>query len=249
MGKEPITGLSGVIFAQYGLLLLLRQNDRELSRDFGEGCILLGMVAGLGCIAFSTVGMGFGVDNLAHLAGLPYGLLWGLAMSATVPARQLLVVALGGANALFIPLFTNLMHPEKNARYYWWQAERTENSAFKIACLQAALIRDPRLKTPWGELAELELQTGQPGDAWRTLMKALQEHPELENAEELSRRIWMDLKTEQQRRLAWGEAERKNLSRFPRLERAAVIAPAIGGFFDGREPAVACLVLADAPSP
>jgi rhomboid protease GluP len=209
IGKEPITGLSGVIFAQYGLLLLLRRHDPRLSQRFGEGGILLGMVAGLGCLAFSTIGLGFGVDNLAHLAGLPYGCLWGFILSFPLMARRILVVAFLGGHAVLWPVFDRLMHPSENARYHWWQAEHIDDPDIKRQCYQAALKCDPNLQAPWLALVELDFQNHQPTEAWRTLMKGLRQHPHLEGAEDLSRRIWAAFNSDDERREAWQEAKRK----------------------------------------
>lgn len=207
-GADPITGLSGVLFAEFGLLLFLRQKDRKLLRRFHEGSILFGVVMGLGCLAFSTIGLRFGVDNLAHIVGFFYGLVWGIALFPSSKWIQgVLVGALVGAHALLWPMFQHLMHPVENGRYHWWLAETSDDPAFRRLCYREALKCDPTLQTPWLELSQSELENGQPDAAWKTLLRGLDQHPDLEHSEDLSRRIWSEFTTTEDREIAWQEAE------------------------------------------
>lgn len=212
-GKDPIPGLSGVLFAEFGVLLVLRRKDRELMRHFHEGSILFGIAMGLGCLAFCTIGVLSGVDNLAHLVGFFYGLIWGMALSpASRFIKSVAVTALIGFHALLWPVFHHLMEPVENGRYHWWLAESSDDPAFKRLCYRQALKCDPALQSPWTALSEAELENDQPVEAWKTLLRGLDQHPELEHSEDLSQRIWEEFSTPAERQAAWREAEQREPS-------------------------------------
>lgn len=211
-GATPITGLSGVLFAEFGVLLVLRRKDRKLMRSFHEGSILFGMMVGLGCLAFSTIGVFSSMDNLAHIVGFFYGLLWGLAlMPSSQLVKGLAVAVLVGLHVFLWPMFHQLMHPRDNGRYHWWLAERSNDPTFQRLCYREALKCDPTLRYPWLALSEAELENGEAENAWKTLLKGLDQHPDLEHRQRLSQRIWSNFRTTEQRQTAWEQAEQHTL--------------------------------------
>ncbi|MCA9067377.1 MAG: rhomboid family intramembrane serine protease, partial [Planctomycetaceae bacterium] len=130
-GAKPITGLSGVLFAEFGVLLFLRQKDRKLLRNYHEGSVLFGIVMGLACLAFSTIGAISGVDNLAHIVGFFYGLIWGIVLFPSSRwIKGLMVVILVGAHGLLWPVFQQVIRPVDNGRYHWWLAENSDDPEF-----------------------------------------------------------------------------------------------------------------------
>ena len=230
VGKEPVTGITGVVFAQYGALLLLRRNDRRLTRQFGEGGILLGIVLGLGCMAFSTIA-GNIADNLAHLAGFPYGLVWGFALSMRPVFRRVAVPAIVAAHLLLWPAFEGLMQPIGSGRYHWWLAERAEDPELKKQHYLAALERDPDLEYPRLAVAELELESDRPDAAWRMLVDWPSHDPDLEIPSNLGRRIWSAFSSPAERHLAWEEAEQKLADRAPEWSRHLLSPRQASAFF------------------
>ncbi len=237
VGNDPAMGLSGVVFALFGCLLMLRRNDPELANRFGEGAILIGIAVGLGSLAVSTIGLSIGLDNLAHLAGWPYGLLWGLVLSAPIIPRRILIVAIALAHAVLWSTYQSLIHPAENARYHWWLAETTDNGTEKQSHYEKALELDPSLEALWLELAELEFQTQSTGDAWRTLVRGFKENPNLAETELLSQRIWAAFRTKGRPpgRLAGSRAAAFRAAL--RLASAVALARAIGAIPHGRGPA------------
>ncbi len=203
VGEDPMTGLAGVIFAAFGALLLLRRDDRTLNRQFSDGGILLGAVCGLGFLALSVGGWTTGVDNLAHVVGLLYGLVWGLVLSAPPVARPMATIGLVAAHGLLWFPFHHIMHPGDDGRYHWWLAETSPDAATKKLHYESAVKHEPTLTYPWYALAETELETGQPGPSWRTLLRGLDAHRGLQNAENLSRRIWDRFPGPEDRKAAW----------------------------------------------
>ncbi len=201
-GEDPITGLGGVIFAAFGVLLVLRQHDGTLNRQLGDGGILLGAICGLGCLALSIGGWITGVDNLAHIVGFFYGLVWSMVLSAPATAIRFWTAALvAGHGFLWMP-FDQIMHPAENGRYHWWLAETTDDEAFKTTCYRNAVTSDPTLAYPWYALAEQEFRTGRPREAWESLLGGLKRHPELKHAEHLSPQIWRRFATPTDRKEA-----------------------------------------------
>lgn len=210
-GKDPLTGLGGVLFAMYGVLLFLRRNDRMLSRSFSEAGVLGGIVIGLGCLAGSTIGLFSDVDNLAHIAGLAYGLFWGAILSAPPLARRITLAVFLGCHLAIWPAFERLMHPLENGRYHWWLAENADDPASQKEFYRTAVRLDPSLSYPWIAITERELEAGDPRAAWRTLLEGLSRNPDLEVSTEQTRRIWDAFKTANERNEAW-EGSRRNRS-------------------------------------
>ena len=213
-GKDPLTGLGGVLYAQYGVLVFLRGKDLQLSRSFSEGGVLFGIVVGLACLAGSTIGIVTGVDNLAHMVGLIYGLVWGFVLTASPILMKVTAALLLGCHLFLWPAFSRLIQPEENARYHWWLAETSEDPDFKKEHYANASELDPELERPWIAMAELELQAGKPKAAWSVILDGMSECPTLEVTQDLGRRIWDEFSTEEERKAAWELAE----SRAPVLE-------------------------------
>ncbi len=207
IGYSTCTGLLGVVFAQFGLLLFLKRTDRNLAKQFGDDVLLLGLACGLGCLALSTIGLIHHVDNLALLFGFLYGLIWGKVLTTSKPLLRFLLAGWLAVHGLLWPMFSRLIHPIQNARYQWWLAETTTDPLAKRQAYQKALQSDPGLQSPWIALTEEALTRGQPQQAWEILLKAIQEHPHLPQAEKLGPRIWSMFSSLEQREQAWNQTE------------------------------------------
>lgn len=210
LGTHAAIGLSGVVYAQWSCLIIMSQKDSEVANRFGEGTILIGIAFGLGSLTFSlVVRAASGLDNLSHLVGLPYGILWALALSLHAIRRRVLVTLLLLSHLLLWPIFQGLIHPWDNARYHWWLAEQTADPAEKQSHYQRALERNPDLAAIWLELAATKLQTQNPEDAWRTLVQGLKSRPHLEDPQQLSQQIWAAFATKEERQAAWRDVEKE----------------------------------------
>ncbi|MBM82115.1 MAG: hypothetical protein CMJ78_16220 [Planctomycetaceae bacterium] len=194
--ENNAVGFSGVIFAQFGALLVLRRFNPAVAEEIPDRVVTMGLAWLFICIPL-TLAEVMPIANLAHFSGFVYGYVVGLATwyvrSTSYPFR--LPVALG--HLALIPAIYFAMHPFWIGRYHWYEAVQ-ERKLFgnkvdkgrQIMLYQEALSLDPSLAPLWRELALSQATSGHPEIAWSTMLNGLKHNRSFEEGVLLSRRLY-----------------------------------------------------------
>lgn len=169
--EQGAVGISGPLFAMFGVLLALRPRDAQIQEVLTPGVIQLAIGWVFLCIALTALNL-WNIANLAHFSGWIYGALYGrLLLHEEVgrPAR----IAFWAGHLLLVPGFYFVQHPVWLPRYDWYLAATTDDSGRKIEHLREALRRDPGLALAWVQLAEAQRQRGDLTEAWRTVLTGI----------------------------------------------------------------------------
>lgn len=197
LGVVPV-GLSGVFYAMFGVLLVLRTCNEGIRQAVPLQFIYVGFGWLFVCV-FLTITDIMPIANGAHAVGLLYGALVGWVMfrfrqrwpALSVMASQLIHLTVFVAAVLAI-------NPLWNGSYHAWlasKAEEAQQDTFR--CLrhwQTATAQDPRLIYAWLRQAQLEDRLNRPKDAWKTVLKGAKSNRTDEKLIEAVRRRWKKLR-------------------------------------------------------
>lgn len=184
-------GLSGVVYAQVGLLIVWRDRDEVVAEKFPYSMVVLAGLWLVGCqiVTYAEI---IRIGNAAHYSGLVYGWLFGQAYFSAEKSplpRFLFVVG----HVLLIPAFWFTMNPFWSGHWHWYRsmgADLTFEQRFER--LQVAVLYDPSLAGAWNELTVEMLRLHDEPAALRVALEGLRHNPD--NSELLDKivRIWAD---------------------------------------------------------
>lgn len=184
-------GLSGVAYAQVGLLIVWRDRDEVVAEKLPYSIVVLAGLWLVGCqiVTYADI---ISIDNPAHYSGLVYGWLFGQAYFSAEKSplpRFLFVVG----HVLLIPAFWFTMNPFWSGHWHWYRsmgADLTFEQRFER--LQVAVLYDPSLAGAWNELTVEMLRLHDESAALRVALEGLRHNPD--NSELLDKivRIWAD---------------------------------------------------------
>lgn len=185
LGHTPV-GISGLIFAQFGLLLVMRSRDEELQLAFGQRVIVLGFLSLLLCVLATTL-FQVPIANGAHVVGLLYGLACGWLACELRPHRPrlalLLVVMLHGLVAVWT---VAVCRPGWNPRYLAWRAIRSDS----LEQWEQVTKLSPGFGLAWIEQARLLDERGERDEAWRTALRGAFHTRSEPRLDEVLRVLW-----------------------------------------------------------
>ncbi|HVV99822.1 MAG TPA: rhomboid family intramembrane serine protease [Planctomycetaceae bacterium] len=168
-------GLSGMAFAQFGMLLVLRRVDPRVDELFPRSMVRWGFVWLFACIVIDHFEL-MHIANVAHFAGLAYGWLAGQALWgrwASLPVRALFVTG----HLLLIPGIYYDMHPVWRGLYYWHLADEATSDEVRLKNWRRAVELDPSLAPVWKNIALVEARSAHLPEAWRSLILGLKQNP------------------------------------------------------------------------
>lgn len=174
---HQVIGISGVVCALFGYLIVYRRYDRDIGEIFTDGLVVQGLGWIVLCVPLTYFEI-LPVANLAHFSGLGYGYL-----SAVVAHNQFRYTRLvrGGfllAHLLLPVGFYFVQNPVWNGLYHWHYAvEHSEDKALQIRHLRRAVAIDPQLQTPWIALADDFRARGNFPAAWATILTGIYHNP------------------------------------------------------------------------
>jgi len=187
--NESVVGLSGGVYALFGLLLPLRGTDEEVAERLPDLTVLL-MLLWIPVGVLLTLGDVVRIANSAHLAGLVYGWLAGRAIFAPGARTWWSRRKFAAAHLLVVLLFLLAVHPVWNPRFHWYRAMQTDNVDERIAHLRTALQWDPRLAGAWRLLAHSHATQENHAEKWRAAFKAVQCSPADEKSMAMINDMW-----------------------------------------------------------
>lgn len=180
-------GLSGLLYAQFGLIWIWRKSDEWWRDQVHDQIIQGGFIWFFACFVLDAMKI-LPIGNIAHAAGLAYGYCVGTFRFGS-PKVKLWWPAFLSAHIFLVPGFYFLMHPEWNGRYHWWQGDQATSPADRIRHYGKALQCDPDLEGPWINLALAYMQERDVFEAWRCILKGLYRHPSSQKAIDEAREI------------------------------------------------------------
>lgn len=171
--EQPALGISGLVYAMFGLLLVLRTQDAWIYERFHPTLITLGFIWLFLCIPLTVLDV-MPIANGGHLCGIVYGAVTGWICCVVMPRRLLagwsMLVAVHLAIAAGLATLTA---PIWNGRYWAWKAVTSNRPDL----WQKAVQRDPRMTTGWAAMIEARRTSGDPAGAWQAALQAIQSNP------------------------------------------------------------------------
>lgn len=196
----PSVGVSGLAFAQFGLICGLRLTDKWWQARIPGQLIQSGLVVFFACFVIDWLGI-VPIANVAHAVGLGYGWLVARIKFGSPRARHWWPVFVF-SHVFLVPCLYLLTHPLWDGNYHWHLGDVARNPIEKLHHYQNAVRCDPDLEGPWLNLGRLHRQHGDPEEAWRCVLNGLSRHPSSQTAIELARALSRDFIGPQKRSLA-----------------------------------------------
>ena len=187
--EHSAVGLSGVAYAIFGALLVLRQTDESLAEAFTDNIVKVGFVWLFVCLPLTYFEIQ-NVANVAHFSGLGYGWIAGRAFFGVVRSPRVTRLSFYAAHLLLLPALYFTVHPFWTGRFQWYLASREENWDRRFELWENALQRDPGLEPLWKFLAIRHAENGDRLSAWRTILQGLNYNRTYTEGVDVSRVIW-----------------------------------------------------------
>jgi hypothetical protein len=197
---EPYVGLSGLGYALFGMLMVLRRYDEEVAQSFDNQMVWTGMLWLFACVPLTYLHV-LPVGNLAHFSGLIYGWVAGQVLYGDWRSKWL-GSSFVAAHLLLVPGFYLAVHPFWNGGYHWRMADLAgergdEDEVMRQSRLAVAC--DPRLTGPWYKMAVIQWRRGELLPAWETMLHGIFYNPAYQDGISLARTLWMQLHSEAER--------------------------------------------------
>lgn len=209
IGPEAIAdrcavGLSGMIYALFGLLLVVRRHDELVAERTHPYLVTWGFVWLFLCIPLDISGV-MPIANGGHLIGVVYGAVVGW-VCYDLRLRSRLACYSGLAVIHFGLIFgvLTLMQPVWNGRYVAWRLIQQPES---IESWQKAVELEPSLETGWRYLAEHYIATGDRHKAWVTVLNGARLNRSTTKLDELARYVWREFDSAIDRAVALDEIQ------------------------------------------
>ncbi len=196
MAEVPAVGISGLLYAMFGLLLVLRTRDEWVRERFHPTLIAWGFAWLFLCIPLTMLDI-MPIANGGHLCGIVYGALVGWLSLIVLPRHRAVGwLSLIGLHLAVAVGFSALMAPVWNGRYWGWRAV-TEN---RPELWLQAVERDPRMVTGWVAMIRNKRRDRDPAGAWQTALQAIRANRGSSIFDEIIRELfYRDFRTVEER--------------------------------------------------
>ena len=203
--NQSAVGISGMVFAQFGLILIVRRHDEDIAERMHPSLVPICFASLFICIPL-TMFMGLPIANGAHLLGLLYGaavgwLCYDLRLRNRLATGAGLVVVHSG----LVLAVLALMSPTWDGRYFAWRAITQTQS---LADWQKSVELDPSLETGWRFLAKHYVTTGDRHKAWMTVLEGARLNRSSTKLDQLARYVWQEFDSADDRAVAKNELQR-----------------------------------------
>lgn len=184
----PHVGLSGMLFAQFGLVWVWRRTDPWLQTYVQAEQIQWGVGWLLICLPLDWLQI-LPIANAAHFAGCAYGYMTGLVYFGNARARLWKPVFLV-AHLFLLPLFYFVLHPVWNGNYHFRRGDLAQDPVERLRHYENAIQCDPDLPGPWVLVSTLTEEEGDLLGAWDWILRGLRQHPTYARAIAQARHLW-----------------------------------------------------------
>ncbi|MHC4880955.1 MAG: rhomboid family intramembrane serine protease [Planctomycetota bacterium] len=166
--EQPAVGISGLLYAMFGLLLVLRTVDERVREQFHPMLIVWGFAWLFLCVPLTMLGI-MPIANGGHLCGIVYGALVGWLAFIVAPRQKavgwmsLAAVHVGAAAAI-----AALIAPTWKGSYWGWRAVTETRPELWLKAVE----RDPRMINGWKAVIADRLTDNDIPGAWDTALQA-----------------------------------------------------------------------------
>lgn len=186
--EQPAVGISGLLYAMFGLLLVLRTHDETIRERFHPSLITWGFAWLFLCIPLTMLEI-MPIANGGHLCGVVYGASVGWLCYIVLPRHR----AIGWLSVVGLHLavavgFSSLMAPVWNGRYWGWRAVTEGRPDLWLEAVQ----RDPRMVTGWVAMIGDRLSSGDSQGAWAAALQAVRANRGNSTFDEIIRELFRD---------------------------------------------------------
>jgi rhomboid protease GluP len=202
--EHSAVGISGMIFAQFGLILIVRRHDEDIAERMHPSLVPWCFASLFICIPL-TLFFGLPIANGAHLLGLVYGAAVGWVCYDLRLRNRL--AGYTGLTLIHVGLVAGvlaLMQPTWNGRYLAWRAITQTKS---LDDWKKAVELEPSLELGWRYLADHHLKSGDRHKAWLTVLRGARLNRSSTKLNELAREIWRQFDSATDRAVALDEVE------------------------------------------
>lgn len=181
-----VIGLSGLAYAMFGLLLVLRRHDESVAERFQGSIVTMGFGCLFLCVPLSMVD-GIAIANGAHFFGLLYGYAFGAILYDLGSRRRVLATgAIFTLHAALVGVVVLLTAPFWNGRYWAWRALQEEDPSHWIRATE----QSPDLPIAWKVRIELARADGDLHEAWTLALKAVRMNRSDKELDGIARNLW-----------------------------------------------------------
>lgn len=190
--ESPFLGLSGVGYALFGALLMLRRSDPEVEEAVPSSFVLFGLGWLFFCLPLTWAHI-VSIANGAHLGGFIYGTVVGwLLFSVGRHHRFVAMVMLALTHGVLCLLVALAVHPLKHGAYFARKAYYAQPvmGPQVISLCERATRFDPRQVWAWKIQIAAALQKDDIPRAWLLCLQAMKANRHEESLVELAREFW-----------------------------------------------------------
>ncbi len=190
--ESNFVGLSGVGYALFGSLLVLRRVDAQVARAVTPQFVWIGFGWLFACIPLTLLKIA-PIANGAHLGGLLYGAFVGWQLFIVGRRRPTLaVLTLGCAHGLAVVALSLILTPLHNGAYFSWRAKESQGLEAQLLWNRATVV-DPRQVLAWKAQIVHALTQGDRLSAWSLCLNAAKANRSQEDFIETARELWIEL--------------------------------------------------------
>lgn len=184
-------GLSGIVYAMFGALLILRNDDAELAERFGKWPITIGLVWLFLCIPLSASKL-IPIANGAHFAGLLFGIVFTfIQFEISKYSRNFARLSLGVIMLVTWGLIYLAVNPTWLGRYHAWRSLEFPEEFLSRA--ERALELDPELPAMWVQVALEHERNRRPLEALQALLSGIKSNRTNAMLIEYAKQQWRSL--------------------------------------------------------
>jgi len=184
-----VIGLSGLAYAMFGLLLVLRRHDDEVAERFQGSIVAMGFGCLFLCVPLSMLD-GIAIANGAHFFGLLYGYAVGCILYDLGPRRRLLATGLiFSVHALLVAFVVVLTAPFWNGRYWAWRALQEDELRVREHWMRATEYA-PDLPIAWKVRIDFARIDGDLHGAWKLALTAVRLNRSDPELDDIARNLW-----------------------------------------------------------
>lgn len=190
--EATFIGLSGVGYALFGVLLILRRVDQQVAKFVSPQFVWMGFSWLFLCIPLTQLKV-FAVANGAHLGGLLYGAFVGWQLFVVGQRRPwMAVLSLGIVHGLAVCLLSYAVTPIWNGAYFAWKATDTRDFGNELDWQRATKL-DPRQVWAWQHQIAIAVTEQDWVKAWGLSLNAAKANRSEEKFIEVARQLWPEL--------------------------------------------------------
>jgi len=190
--ESNFIGLSGVGYALFGVLLILRRVDPQVAKFVSPQFVWMGFSWLFLCIPLTQLQV-FAVANGAHLGGLLYGAFVGWQFFVVGQRRPwIAVLSLGLVHGLAVCWVSYAVTPFRNGAYFAWKATDTRDFG-NVVYWQRATDLDPHQVWAWQHQIAIAVAEQDWAKAWGLCLNAAKANRSEETFIDIARQLWAEL--------------------------------------------------------